>query len=414
MQKFFTDTIESTFIKELVYSANIPSYDSISDGDYAFKDVLYIYKNSIVKTTKSGNIGYDAEYEKIRPYTFNEKINKVTENYISKFNYYDTDTHYQLGRYLRLYRDCTGIDLMPFYNCYSGKLVSDVYLGDKDEVRFVGDSKLTSYTSEYKIVLVPIRFNRKYTICIDSFSKVRIKPIFYGNFGIVVNNPFPETANKYFGDTEISYQYMSFKKPKLYELDMNKITYTDDGGSDNKLTDDYKTKMMSYEKYLYLLIQLPISNQSSILVQEGDYTRLTKPVNDSSVGMSRVYDAGSVDLLTNNKLNNILLSELQLQRMNTGESYAYSTRLIEYLLDNVITSEDQFGGDIERVQEVVGKCDPQIGTGSKGVWSKKIRSYLFNKYISTANNNKRDRTVSDINGFVDKDIEDYLNLIGNN
>lgn len=453
MQKFFTDTIESSFIKELVYSANIPSYDSVSDGDYAFKDVTYIYKNHIIKVTKSGVVGSGAEFYNLCTYKFNERISKVTENYISRYNYYDSETHYQLGRYLRLYRDCTGVDLMPFYNCYSGKIVSDVYLGDHNEVRFVGDNKFTTNTSEYKIILVPIRFNKEYTICIDSYSKVRMKPIFYGSFGIDVNTPFPE--NDMFGNTETDYQSMSFKEPKLYKLDLNSITYTYNE-SENYLTDTDKTNLMSYEKNLYLLIQLPINNKSSILVQEGNYTNVTRHydlfdtitdestvvsgeryiykgctvlITDTTVGstiktgakyktvsgsnLSRVYNEEFIDKLTNNELNNILLSDLQLQRLSTGESYAFSTRLIEYLLDNVITSEDQFDGDIRRVQKVLREDDMLISTGYQGVWDRSIRSALFRKYISSGKTTGRSRSINDINGFVDKDVEDYLSVLNN-
>lgn len=408
MQKFFTDTIESSFIKELVYSANIPSYDSVSDGDYAFKDVTYIYKNHIIKVTKSGVVGSDAEFYNLCTYKFNERIPKVTENYISRYNYYDSETHYQLGRYLRLYRDCTGVDLMPFYNCYSGKIVSDMYLGDHNEVRFVGDIKFTTNTSEYKIILVPIRFNKEYTICIDSYSKVRMKPIFYGSFGIDINTPFPE--NDMFGNTETDYPSMSFKEPKLYKLDLNSITYNYNE-SEHSLTDTDKTNLMSYEKNLYLLIQLPINNKSSILVQEGNYTKLTK--HNDEVGISRVYNEDCVESISNKELNNILLSDLQLQRLSTGESYAFSTRLIEYLLDNVITSEDQFDGDIRRVQKVLREDNMLINTGYQGVWDRSIRSALFRKYISSSKTTGRSRSINDINGFVDKDVEDYLSVLNN-
>lgn len=436
MQKFFTDTIQNTFIKELVYSSNIPSYDSVSDGDYVFKGVVYVYRNNIVKVTKSGIIGNGAEYEKIRHYKFNEKIPKITENYISRFNYYDSETHCQLGRYLRLYRDCNGVDLMPFYNCYSGKTISDVYLGNKNEVLYVGDSKFTTYTNSYKIILIPIRFNKKYTICIDSHSTVRMKPIFYGNLGIVANSPFPEKATHYFGETEEDYSSMSFKNPIIYECNLNDIEYIDsDRGTKNKLSDSgelsEKAKMMNYEKDLYLLIQLPINNKSSILVQEGDYRYLTKHIylfgRDNSysdiVGdskISRVYSEENIDDLTNKEINNILLSSIQLQLLSTGESYAYSDKLISYLLDNVVTSADCFGGDVERIQNILTKEDPLLKIGKPGIWNRQVRSYLFRNYVSSnivkksdnAVKYTRDRAIVDINGFVDRDIEDYLNKVG--
>ena len=52
-QKFFTNTIESKFIKYLLSKTPLPLYPTISDGDYMVKDCIYIYRTSIIKCKKS-------------------------------------------------------------------------------------------------------------------------------------------------------------------------------------------------------------------------------------------------------------------------------------------------------------------------------------------------------------------------
>ena len=76
MQKFFEKTIESDFIKSLLYYTPIPQYECVQDGDYVLTewrdkvDVFgretgetecvgqtYTYNGCIIKCTKSGIIG---------------------------------------------------------------------------------------------------------------------------------------------------------------------------------------------------------------------------------------------------------------------------------------------------------------------------------------------------------------------
>ena len=56
------------------------------------------------------------------------------------------------------------IDLLPFYNCYTGDTIDTVYINEGK----VYEKKI----SQYKILKVPIKFNTNYTIAIDCPSKV--------------------------------------------------------------------------------------------------------------------------------------------------------------------------------------------------------------------------------------------------
>jgi len=450
MQKFFEDTIVSSFIKEFVYSRNIPKYTSAVDGDFVVSGVIYIYIDKIIKITKSGILGGSgvsgAEYKVICRYKFGEKLFKVTENFASRYNYYDSETHYHLGRYLRLLRDCKGIDLMPFYNCFNYKIVNDIYLGkNKDTILFVGDNLLTERTNEYKIILVPINFGRKYTICLDSYCGFRAKPVFYGRFGRIMDIGISkkkvdgEGNDTYAGflrfNNEMDVTTSSFKSPVVYNCDMLSSQYVgeyvDEGGNNQTilcdLSDEDRRRLKSIERYLYLLIQIPINNKSSILVQEGDYTLSTKEylekeietvdgkevVNYTKTGtLNKVFnEVDDSDKNISNLpwwQNKLYLSNLQLQRLNTQESYPFSDRLIEYLLDNVITKDDWFGGDIKRVQIDLNRIKEMFS--EDGVWTDGMRKEMFTDYITNKEGVRKTDCI-DINGYIDKDSEYYLNLV---
>ena len=106
-----------------------------------------------------------------------------------------------------------------------------------------------------------------------------------------------------------------------------------------------------------------------------------------------------------------MLSPLSLLQMNDGVSYAFSNRLIEYLLDNVITPVDEIFQNISRVQTYVSELSKYLGDNAfccnyipmlKGEWDDLLRVCTYNDYI-----NSRERSL-DINGYVEKSIEKYI------
>ena len=198
-QQFFTNTIENKFIKAMLRNFPIPLIPSITDGEMMIEGCTYIYNTNIVKCTQTGKIkskfdpvltvneeitvsenlviglGYvPAKFDIISYYIWGDEIPKITQKYISRYDYYDPETHYYLGQYLRYMRDLRGIDLMPFYNCFNCTTISDIIL-DKN----APNGYTLSHSDAYKTVCVPIKFNKKYTIAIDSNSRVLMKSIFY-------------------------------------------------------------------------------------------------------------------------------------------------------------------------------------------------------------------------------------------
>lgn len=407
LQKFFTNTIESKFIKSLLYNVNLPIMKTVSEGDFIVEGNTYIYKTSIIKCKRSGYImlGNNADlmcsefitvqdadvsslrnlyvgdnpdsarYKGISPFVIGEQYVPVTQRYMSKYSYYDPDTHRYLGKYLRCVRDVFNINLMPFYNCFNYKIATDIKL--------TADGYSVGHDNSYKVIAVPIKFNKKYSVAIDCNSPVIMQSAFYGKFGLVKTSTYPEMKylTEILNETPTYLSSMSFKHPHLYSISSNFY-----GNSDSlKKSRDCE----SFENLLYLLIRLPVSNNSSIVVIEGDYSDTAKVV----------VNAESIDRFTSTQVDNMFKSNLSLLQMSDNNIYAFSDRLIEYLLLNVIESNESIDNNIKYIRDYVFPYNKD----NKGIWDFNLRNTLYNMYMSSSSTQKLD-----INGFVDKDMEKYI------
>lgn len=420
-QKFFSDTLMSRFIKNLLAKETIPLLDCVTDGDAVLSGCLYIYKHFVIKCVTSGKLyvskvdelfpsdeiyptelmypgtGEDCATFKVVAYYNEASAKKFSYNYNSSEHWYDSDTHMHLGNYLRYLRDYKRIDLMPFYNCYNAHEISDVRLNSPSASTIVypndnmfpnhsmypGTSSETitdTYSIESnqdtRVISVPIKFGKVYTIALDCPGTVQMRSVIYNSGGMV---RIPNTENKYYSDLiQNSYRAFastSFHDPILYSVET----------SDKSLYDR--------QKDLRLLIQMPITNVSSIVVLEGNYK------NNGSITTDR-----------NNVRQYSLYKNLSLLRMNTAESYAFSDRLIEYLLDNVITHTDEFTTNVSSVQKAIYKLDKiykDAADGNKisyGVWDAYIQPAVF-RIIEKYEN---DNYFVDQDGYINKDVENLL------
>lgn len=429
-QKFNTDTLMGRFIKNLLSKEKIPLLDCVSANDVLIKDCQYIYRNFIIKCVETGILVDDDQEvlgpsEKIYPsyilpqdknvarfkvicYYNENDIDLYTYSYHSHFHWYDKDTHMHLGNYLRYLRSHMNLDLMPFYNCYNSYEIEDVYLKHpfKTETLHPADSlypsefifptmprqyqnnSVPSYvlgnSSQYHVIAVPIKFNKEYTIALECPSEIQLRSIIYGAAGMIHK---PGSIDTFYSD-DLADSYCrltgsSFKKPFIYKV---------------KTVDP---EMYQRQHDLYLLIQLPISCATTITVLEGNYVDIASiKTNSNSVREVSVY------------------KNLSLLSLNTKETYAFSDRLVEYLLDNVITHLDSVGSDISRTQESLVKLDALYGNSdttsyssfvenhktSSGVWDDFIRTSILNLVERFSN----ERSFYDQDGYVNKDIEDLF------
>lgn len=388
-QKFNTDTLESRFIKNLIYNTPLPIYRTIVVGDWISSDCTYVYKRNIIKCNSSGYFMSGeptAKYTIVKDYEFGRYYPTITEKCFSPNAYYDHSTHEMLGKYLRCYRDIFGINLLPFYNCFSGYYTDYFHLENSHYVSGVNNA--------YKVALFPIRYNTKYTIALDCSTDVSITPLILNNeipVTVLLNGQYTNLSSLLLNSAVIK-SNCSFKKPFTYSVD----THTAEGEEVN-----YVKYLQQNENHLCLAIQIPVSNISSIVVLEGEYLNLDT---------DRILEKHSMSSLPEEYLNKILLSPLSLLTINDRNNYAFSDKLLEYLTLNTITSEENIENNITLVQDALG-LNAYIDV-TPGVWNDVIRYESFYFYKNNYSSDPRLR-FADINGFTDKNIEKLI-LKGSN
>jgi hypothetical protein len=120
------------------------------------------------------------------------------------------------------------------------------------------------------------------------------------------------------------------------------------------------------------------------------------------------------------------ISKLQLLAFNTGESYPFADRLIEYLVGSAITPLDEISDNIRRTQHVIKQNNHYYR--HDGIWENKIQKIIYDYMINAgpieydAQNaklidkhqgyqkslgKKHKSLLFDVLGYVDKDAEKY-------
>ena len=399
-QKFYTDTLGSRFIKSLLAQTPVPLFDCVVDGDHLVEGRYYVYKRFIIKCASSGVLAIsDGEelypspevfpsvylYPKtgLRCATFyvksyvDEETIKTHSVFKSSTNYYDSETHYHLGRYLQYLYSTKGLNLFPFYNVYNSTYFSDVQLSaitNKD----VSISRVDQ--QKYKVVGIPIRFGHTYSISIDCPTQVLMRACIHDDSGYIDEESLPTDASaevhnitdikKTLADSGRIYSSLRFDSPVTFRIETNSTT------------------AMMLQHNLYLIIQLPLKNDSSIVVLENFKT-------SSGVKCDK------------NFVRTVSPMNLSLLKMNTRCSYAFSDRLIEYLLGNVISHDDQISQNVSTIQSILGNIYSDYRTSvisgkhRRGVWDQDI-----SRYIQAVIEDEKDNSMLyDQDGNVNKDTE---------
>ena len=341
----------------------------------------------MIKCTEDGFIGDGAKYE----YIYSSDKNLITYNtFTSTVSYYDQQTHKHLGDYLRYYRDTTGVNLMPFYNCYNYDNFVDFYLTKEG---YVEETPV-----DYKVLSVPVKMNATYTIAVDCPTEVLIKPVFHSDFGMIkMSNNEILSDNVLFEDEKsvLSFNNVSFKNPIVINTSFI-----------SKKENVKESNFYDNERYLYLAVQLPKNNKPSFVVLEGDWTKNYNKVFDANYSS---HGAPSAE-----KQNELMYKNLSLLLFSTGSTYAFSDRLIEYLLLNAISSQEEIEGNIRYAQRNVNGKNLEGYTS--GIWNDNIRAALWYKYKNNLYKKYNEqnseslqynitKNMIDMIGFVDKDME---------
>ena len=434
-------------------------------------------------------------------------------------------------------RDIYDLDMMPFYNCFGNEYLADI---DFDSSGKVFSTKFSD--SMYKILSVPVRFGQTYMIALNSEVPVECICAIYGSKGYIkaltdnLNsiNSEPATTSKH--NTYQKFQRTQFQSPVLYKTVSWHQLYAQLEDDDTKTINEkaYDQSLGQFEKYLRLLIKIPKTNNSSVVVIEGNYSvqdqknlinvigsehlqeykaksnitwsnqylygtsvnaktvsgdwirpeiiqnadglnfvknnnqiEFNNKKNTYNYSFTVIYKQSETSIVTllnqkitqvfENSINNSdredavkqiiknryasvlntsvenlqitdlseavivnpeykkyekpLLSPLGLLQVSDGNIYAFSDRLVEYLVQNVINHLDEFTKDIERVQQYsksdinyIKNIDRYTGDIVPGVWDKDFQTYLFNLVEQSKILGRK----IDLTGYVDKDTETII------
>ena len=308
---------------------------------------------------------------------------------------------------------------MPFYNCFTGIYTSKFYI-DVDS-RLIKQTNYDYYQSgdtefnnkyhkkdNFKTLQVPIKFNKDYTIAIDCNSEVLMAPCFIKNGQMIITTYGGYKVNLTHEYTNIynsirNYPNIFFKQPKVVNIVNNDSTplmdlYATSGmvlpTELNSLT--VEKLFQCYEKDLYLLIQIPNDNNSSVVVLEGDYSQL----NTNQIINIECLDNENMKSPSNEELDNICISNLSLLQLSDDTRYPFADRLIEYLLWNTIDNTETIGNNVSTIQRYLSvNLDKHV----KGDFDNYLRVALYYYF-----KNSKYYTDNDILGYVDKDVEHFI------
>ena len=369
MLKFNDSNIYAGYIKQLLSSFNLPQCQ-IGKKDDCVQSLHYIEGNSLYFYDSTNNTS-----TRVTSYKENDKIRNITKNLQIRSNIYDTYTHEYLGDYLRYIRDYKHLDLMSMYNCFSNNSARGVDFT-------VNQSVFDSNSTEYTIFVVPVKFNKKYTIAIDWHGKIEICCGFYTD-----GNKYDSytTGSLITNSTYQVFGGLRFNHPVIYD----KLTTAD-------IVPDY-----AEEHYLKMFLKIPTVCKSSIVILEGDYSEDVELMLDHrQLRLGRNED-GIVEP-TKEELR--YLSRHQLLEYNSCQTYLLADRLVEYLSNQAITPIDPVEENIRKLQKRA--LSYGVPFEHYGVWDNYLKNFIYTVDLDKNLVNK----YNDVLAYLDKEAERAINL----
>lgn len=375
-------------IKQILKDFNLPKMRVYKEGIKLVPYLHYIKDNNIYYCNDKKELVF------VDTYVYNRYYGNLTTNLRMTSNIYDTYTHKYLGRYLRFVKDFYDLDLMSMYNCFTNETVKNASISFSYKDRTV-DFSTSDVSSD--IYCVPVRFGEKYTIGINSPTPIEVVAVFYKN-GRLIDNVGSDSL---FSSTYNMERSISIQNPVVYDKLFNYVP------NDRELQN---------EECLCLLIKVSSTNNSSVVVLEGDFTSSNKVDLETNklLGSLFKYKASKIKV-EGDKAREIVdtkttwfgprdfKSKLELlSYKNTTSNKLLATRLVEYLSENVITQMSE-GYDIKKIQKELIRRG-LVDSDYFGIWSSSDREGLY-KFVcdNDINNNNYD-----VLSYVDKDVEQRL------
>lgn len=400
-------------------------------------------------------------------YDKDKKVPGLTRKLNSLGPTYDTQTHEYLGDFLRFLRDYYNVNLMSLYNCFSNKIYSNIDIKIKlnsktkatspedEKIELDSETKATSLEEEktiifdstdshFRIYAFPVKLFSKYTIAIDCSQGIEL---FCGLYKDILDSS--GKCVDLFNRTYQKIPQTMFNQPFVYDkLSSNfwtlerELSKVSESTSNIRILENadsiIRYDLLNREQDLKLFIKIPATCKSSITVLEGDfstyndyrYTPCAKNlVNGQLTKWEYQANSNIINFENKKNINNFEfkpISKLQLLAFNTGESYPFADRLIEYLSGSAITSIDGISDNIKRVQKVMSLNNHYFKID--GIWEKQMQKiaydYMMNsgpiEYDSNSQmlvdrcrgvhprvGHRSQSTLYDILGYIDKDVEKY-------
>ena len=331
---------------------------------------------------------------------------------------------------------------MSLYNCFNNTICNNLSIKYPTLKAAKEVAVFDSRDTKYKIYAIPVRLFNKYTIAIDCHKGFEVMCGLYNTHSYTHTLDITsdmQKANTLYAKTYQKVSKAIFSQPILYDkLDVDKWPAADEfviedlNGSTNEVRINTEAlsrwDILNKEQDLKMFIKIPTSCKSSIVILEGDFRTFNNSKYDLSNGEWYYqqnhtvlnFDTTASSLL--NKGNFMPISRSQLLAFNTGESYPFADRLVEYLSGSAITPLDEIPDNIKRVQKVMSQNKHYFKID--GVWENKIQKIIYDYLINSGpveviNGELLDKrngyhkrlghasksTVYDILGYVDKNAE---------
>lgn len=163
-----------------------------------------------------------------------------------------------------------------------------------------------------------------------------------------------------------------------------------------KIYEDDCLFFQPYEQYLNLLIQVPDSLKSSIVVLEGDYTKTES---------EKLFDEYYLEDYSNDYLDHLFTGRLKLMSANTKKSYPFSTELREYLLWNVVNPLDSINNNLDRLKLAADEAFDNFISPVGNYWTNNFRHLIY-----TYANNMNHKFMFDNLGYENAKVEEMFHM----
>ena len=376
----------ATYIQNILQQKYIPSCISLTP--YLSKELKQINSKPLAELVEK--LPYiDKQYfykggesKPTQPWEFGARVPNLTFNLVSNQNYYSSEVHEWLGRYLRAYRDYYGVDVMGLYNCFSNRLISRITLPVTTTSGNYVKWWQNGASTDSKTTCFPIQVGSRYKIKISNSlaGPILIQPLFFNGFDLIKCDS-SNGARLYLQEctAQIGSEF-------IYEASLKNLC-----SLQKKDEDQFKKdcrQLLQSHNCLYLFLQVPTQEDLKVSVIE---------------------EAGYINASHKTLLENA-----------DCVGKPFSDKLLGYLTGHTITPATDILPNIELVQRIISSKEFESLYGgrltnySAGIFDEVMHKFIYQRLLNpegtndTINKYMSNGYIPDFTGCVDKDVEQLL------